>query len=44
MQFVCPAGGTVPTLILFKSGVEVARQSGAVPTGQLLSWIRQHIA
>ena len=34
---------SIPTLILFKSGVEVARQSGAVPTAQLLSWIRQHI-
>ena len=34
---------SIPTLILFKSGVEAARQSGAVPTAQLLSWIRQHI-
>ena len=33
---------SIPTLILFKSGGEVARQSGAVPTAQLLAWIRQH--
>jgi thioredoxin 2 len=33
---------SIPTLILFKAGAEVARQSGAVPTVQLLAWIRQH--
>ena len=33
---------SIPTLILFKGGVEVARQSGAMPTAQLLAWIRQH--
>lgn len=34
----------IPTLILFKGGVEVARLSGAMPAAQLLSWIRQHLA
>ena len=33
---------SIPTLILFKAGAEVARQSGAVSTAQLLVWIRQH--
>jgi thioredoxin 2 len=33
---------SIPTLILFKAGAEVARQSGAVPTAQLVAWIRQH--
>lgn len=33
---------SIPTLVLFKGGVEVARQSGAVPASQLLVWIRQH--
>ena len=32
---------SIPTLILFKGGAEVARLSGAVPAAQLTSWIRQ---
>ena len=35
---------SIPTLILFKHGQEVARLSGAVPANQLMTWIRQHIA
>lgn len=35
---------SIPTLILFKGGAEVARLSGAVPAAQLTSWIRQHVA
>ncbi|WP_374317442.1 thioredoxin TrxC [Aquabacterium sp.] len=35
---------SIPTLILFKHGHEVARLSGAVPANQLMTWIRQHIA
>lgn len=31
---------SIPTLILFKGGVEVARQSGAFPLPQLLAWLR----
>ena len=33
---------SIPSLILFKNGVEVARQSGALPLPQLLGWLRQH--
>ncbi len=32
---------SIPSLILFKGGVEVARQSGALPLPQLLGWLRQ---
>jgi thioredoxin 2 len=32
---------SIPSLILFKGGVEVARQSGALPLPQLLAWLRQ---
>lgn len=31
---------SIPSLLLFKGGVEVARQSGALPLPQLLSWLR----
>lgn len=33
---------SIPTLILFKAGKEVARLSGAVPLGQLKQWLAQH--
>ncbi|MGQ7959700.1 thioredoxin TrxC [Pseudomonas sp. SP16.1] len=33
---------SIPSLLLFKGGVEVARQSGALPLPQLLAWLRQH--
>ena len=32
---------SIPSLILFRGGVEVARQSGAMPLPQLLAWLRQ---
>ncbi|UTH37019.1 thioredoxin TrxC [Pseudomonas sp. KHPS1] len=32
---------SIPSLILFKGGAEVARQSGAMPLPQLLAWLRQ---
>jgi len=32
---------SIPTLILFKAGKEVARLSGAVPLGQLKQWLTQ---
>lgn len=35
---------SIPTLILFKGGREVARQSGAVGAGDLKRWISQHVA
>lgn len=31
---------SIPSLILFRGGVEVARQSGAMPLPQLLTWLR----
>lgn len=30
---------SIPTLILFKNGNEIARQSGAMPAGALADWI-----
>lgn len=32
---------SIPSLILFKEGREIARQSGALPLPQLLAWLRQ---
>lgn len=32
----------IPTLIAFRSGKEIARQSGALPLPQLLQWIASH--
>lgn len=32
---------SIPTLILFSGGREVARQSGAMPAGSIVSWTRQ---
>ncbi len=34
---------SIPTLILFKGGIEVARVSGALPTAQLVSWVQQQL-
>ena len=34
---------SIPTLILFDGGTEVARLSGAVPAAQLTAWIQQHL-
>ncbi|MCP5366795.1 MAG: thioredoxin fold domain-containing protein [Hyphomicrobiales bacterium] len=34
---------SIPTLVLFKGGREVARQSGALPASQLKGWIAQHL-
>lgn len=33
---------SIPCLILFKDGREVARQSGALALPQLIAWLRQH--
>jgi thioredoxin 2 len=33
---------SIPTLLLFRQGKEVARLSGAVPLGQLKQWLSQH--
>ena len=32
---------SIPSLVLLKGGVEVARQSGALPLPQLLGWLRE---
>lgn len=34
---------SIPTLILFDRGAEVARLSGAVPATQLVAWVRQNL-
>ena len=31
---------SIPTMILFRNGREVARQSGAMPAGQIVQWVR----
>jgi thioredoxin 2 len=35
---------SIPTLIMFRSGKEVARQSGAVSAADLLRWVQGHTA
>ena len=35
---------SIPTLIAFRGGKEVARMSGALPLPQLLEWIERHAA
>lgn len=32
---------SIPTMILFRDGKEVARQSGAMPAGQIVQWLRE---
>jgi len=34
---------SIPTLVLFRGGREVARQSGAVGTAQILQWVAPHL-
>ncbi len=34
---------SIPTLVLFNSGAEVARLSGAVSAAQLVSWVQQQL-
>jgi len=33
---------SIPTLIMFKGGKEVARISGALPLGSFLEWVEQN--
>lgn len=35
---------SIPTLILFLKGREVARQSGAMPTTAIVAWVRQALS
>ena len=34
---------SVPSLILFRNGAELARTAGAMPESQISAWIRQHL-
>lgn len=34
---------SIPTLILFRGGQEIARQSGAMPASQLASWLQHFV-
>ncbi|MFT4277170.1 MAG: thioredoxin TrxC [Rhodopseudomonas sp.] len=33
----------IPTMILFDNGRERARTSGAMPAGEIVRWVRQHL-
>ncbi len=35
---------SIPTLVLFKDGREIARQSGAMMGGQIEQWVKQQLA
>lgn len=35
---------TVPTLVLFRGGQELARQSGARTKDEILAWLKEHLA
>lgn len=34
---------SIPTMILFQGGREVARQSGAMPAGHITQWVRESL-
>ena len=34
---------SIPTLVLFKDGKEIARQSGAMMGGQIEQWVKQQL-
>lgn len=39
-QAAAPYGiRSLPTMVAFKNGQEIARQSGALPTGQIVQWV-----
>jgi thioredoxin 2 len=33
---------SIPTLVLFRDGQEVARRMGAMSAGDLVAWVQQH--
>lgn len=35
---------SIPTLIIFRKGQEIARQSGAMDLSALVRWVRSHLA
>ncbi len=34
---------SIPTMILFKGGREIARQSGAIGAGHIVQWVRENL-
>jgi thioredoxin 2 len=34
---------SIPTMILFQGGREIARQSGAMPAGHIVQWLREAV-
>ncbi len=34
---------SIPTMVLYKGGREVARQSGAMPAGHIIQWVREAV-
>ena len=34
---------SIPTMVLFKGGAELARLSGAMPAAQLVAWVQQQL-
>jgi len=34
---------SIPTMILFKSGIEVARMTGAKPKPAIVAWLGEHV-
>jgi thioredoxin 1 len=34
---------SIPTMILFRSGIEVARMTGAKPKPAIVAWLREHV-
>jgi thioredoxin 2 len=34
---------SIPTLVLFSDGREIARQSGAIGSAQIVQWVRPHL-
>lgn len=34
---------SIPTLMLFRGGREIARQAGAMDVGSIVAWTRQHL-
>ena len=34
---------SIPTLVLFQDGQEVARRSGALPAAEIVDWVRAHV-
>jgi len=34
---------SIPTMIIFKNGVEVSRQSGALSEQQIIQWVNQYV-